>query len=389
MQKTGVIDITVLMTVYNGGGFLKKSVESVLAQTFDNFEFLIVDDCSTDNTASVIESYNDSRIVLYKNAANQGQTRSLNTGLREARGEYIARMDADDMAFPDWLEKLYRFAKNNSEYSVVSCQSIIIDEDDKIKFVTEAPDSYQEVILKNIMESSINHVGSLMRREDIVKEGGYDDNYRIVADYDLWTRLLIKKYKLVNINEILTATRIHGVSATSRGKNTRDLEIVDVMQKNLANFTNSALTKEDLGILWKILHNIKDCVDEAGMAEKLINSVYGSLKPELGLPGDLAQKIKEGKKKQILKKRIFVLLQNGKHDLARDVLKEYIRANGWFNFFGLIYFLSFFPIFTRNIESMYYRSLNLITNARSGAAVERFKNKVLAARPDQRKAGLI
>lgn len=374
MDKTDKIDITVLMTVYNGGHFLRKSIESVLAQTFDSFEFLIVDDCSTDDTVSVIRSYKDDRIVLYENTINQGQTKSLNIGLREAKGRYIARMDADDMVFPDWLEKVYRFAKKNKEYSVVSCQSLIIDENDRIKFATGAPISYQEVILKNIMESSINHVGSLMFREDIVKVGGYDDNYKIVADYDLWTRLLIKRYRLVNINEILTATRIHNVSATWRGKNTRDSEIIEVMQKNMVNFTNSGLMKEELRVLWKILHDIKNCGDEARSADKLINSIYDAIKPELGLSNSLVQKVKERKKQEIFKKRIFTLLQNSKYNRARDALKEYIHAKGWFNFFGLVYFLSFFSIFTKNIEVIYYCILSLLIKVRFGKSIKRLKS---------------
>ncbi len=362
------------MTVYNGGPFLKKSIESVLCQTFDQFEFVVVDDCSSDGSAALLKGYSDSRIVMCNNKVNLGQTKSLNIGLNKARGKYIARMDADDLALPKWLEKVYDFIKKHRMYSVVSPQAIIIDEHNKIKQYTALPLSYQEVILKNIIESTINHVGSLMRREDIVSVGGYDDKYLIAADYDLWTRLLIAGHKLVNTNEILTAIRIHNVSVGMRGQNMRDTEAIDIMQKNIRNFTNCSLTKDEARILWKILHDIKNCSDEACDADKLLNSIYDAIKPELDLPNSLVQKIKERKKQEIFKKRIFVLLQNSKYNRARDALKEYIHAKGWFNFFGLVYFLSFSSMFTKNIGFIYNNILGFLTNVRFSKAIKRLKS---------------
>ena len=99
--------ITVLMTVYNGAAYLRQSVESVLGQTFKDFEFLIIDDHSRDDSLAIARSYKDSRIVVHSNPENKGQVKSLNAGLGLARGDYIARLDADDLAFPRWLEKQF------------------------------------------------------------------------------------------------------------------------------------------------------------------------------------------------------------------------------------------------------------------------------------------
>ena len=98
--------ITVLMTVYNGQDYLRPALESVLAQTYKNFELLIIDDASSDDSLRIIKSYQDPRIAVYSNPQNLGQTRSLNVGLKFATGEYIARMDADDLVFSAWLAEL-------------------------------------------------------------------------------------------------------------------------------------------------------------------------------------------------------------------------------------------------------------------------------------------
>ncbi len=368
------IPLSVLMTVYNGGRYLRHAVESVLTQSYSDFEFLIVDDASTDGSLEIIKTYQDPRIRIIQNSLNQGQTASLNIGLRKARGEFIARMDADDIALPQWLEKVYNFIKKRGDYSVVSPHALIIDEHDKIKQYTGLPLSYQEVILKNITESSINHVGSLMRREDIASVGGYDERYMIAADYDLWTRLLIGGYKLVNMNEILTAIRIHTVSAGTRGKDMRDAEAVDIMQKNIRSFTNCTLTNDETQNLWRILHYIKDCDDEVHNADKLVSSLYENITPDLGLSSTLVQKVKAEKKQEILKKRIYLFLKKKKYTSARDVLKEHIHEKGWFNFFGLVYFLSFFPVFTKNIEVIYYNILSFLTKVRFSKAIKRLNS---------------
>src|SRR3990170_4187453 len=116
--------VTVLMAVYNGGRYLKSSIESVLNQTFRDFEFLIINDCSTDDSVKMIESFNDERIIIHHNENNIGQTKSLNVGLKLARGKYIARMDADDMAFPTWVEELVNYFEKNPKYAVIGAAAV-------------------------------------------------------------------------------------------------------------------------------------------------------------------------------------------------------------------------------------------------------------------------
>jgi len=120
--------ITVLMALYNGGEYLHRSIKSILDQTYKNFELLIVNDCSTDDSVKVIESFNDPRVRIHHNQENIGQTKSLNVGLNLAQGEWIARMDADDFALNHWLAKQMSFVRNHPDYAVVSVDAIVIDE---------------------------------------------------------------------------------------------------------------------------------------------------------------------------------------------------------------------------------------------------------------------
>ena len=156
--------VTVLMPVYNGGEYLKLSIKSILAQTYRDFEFLIINDCSTDNSMEIIRSYRDSRIVVHTNAINMGQTKSLNVGIRLAKGKYIARMDADDMAFPSWLKKLVNYIENHPENIAVGTAAIVIDSVGKTKELRRMPTSFSAILFRIFYAPPMNHVSVLFNR---------------------------------------------------------------------------------------------------------------------------------------------------------------------------------------------------------------------------------
>src|SRR3989344_5781814 len=128
MEKNHFCKISVLMPAYNARKYIGEAIESILNQTFKDFEFIIINDCSTDKTKKIIEEYanKDARIKLINNATNLGLTKSLNIGLKEARGEYVARLDADDVALPERLEKQYEFMEKNKETTLVGAWAEII-----------------------------------------------------------------------------------------------------------------------------------------------------------------------------------------------------------------------------------------------------------------------
>ncbi|MCA9399253.1 MAG: glycosyltransferase family 2 protein, partial [Candidatus Omnitrophica bacterium] len=121
--------ISVVMTVYNAARYVRAAIDSILIQTFTEFEFIIVDNCSSDRTVEIIESYGDKRIILIKNNENVGQTKALNIGLQESMGNYIARMDADDVCVPERLQLQYDFLEEHPEIAVVGSSWIYINDE--------------------------------------------------------------------------------------------------------------------------------------------------------------------------------------------------------------------------------------------------------------------
>jgi len=202
--------VTVLMTVFNGSQYLKKAVDSVLSQTFEDFEFLIIDDCSIDNSVEIIKSYTDVRIQLIKNENNLGQTASLNMGLKFSKGEYIARIDQDDVSMPDRLKKQVKFLNNNLNVVAVGSFFTIIGSDGNSLLNKKLPvgsDSNLFYIITG--HNPLIHPGVLFRKKVIVELGCYREEYMPSEDIDLWLRLYQNSYVCDNIPEYLTCIRRH------------------------------------------------------------------------------------------------------------------------------------------------------------------------------------
>lgn len=197
--------ITVLMPVYNCELYIKEAVDSILNQTFDDFEFLIIDDASTDETVRIIKAYNDSRIQLIEKPLNSGYTNSLNYGLSIARGEYIARMDGDDISLPERFAKQVFFLDANPD--VVLCGTLysIIGSGEIVKY----PENHEEIKFGLLEGNCIVHP-SVMMRKQILDEFSiiYDITKEPAEDYDMWVRL-ISLGEFYNIQEALLNYRFH------------------------------------------------------------------------------------------------------------------------------------------------------------------------------------
>lgn len=182
--------VSVLMTMYNAALDLRAAVESVLAQRFADFEFIIVDDGSTDGSVALVESFADPRIRLVRNAANKGQTACLNQGLALARGEWVARQDADDISLPARLESQMAAVMRDGTLALVGCQAWIIDGGGAFEGTLNLPLGPASIEWAALFENPFIHTAALFRRELIVQLGGYDESFRICQDYDLWERVL-------------------------------------------------------------------------------------------------------------------------------------------------------------------------------------------------------
>lgn len=192
--------VSVVMPVYNGQRYLRQVIDSILNQTFKDFEFIIINDGSTDSTKKILEGYFDRRIVIIENQQNLGFTKSLNRGLKRARGEYIARQDADDISLPERLEKMVDFLDKNKDVGLLGASFIKIDEDGK-EYETCLLDTEDEQIRKRLLVDK--HFGHEMYRKICIeKVGFYRDVLYPCEDYDLNLRIA-EKFKVANIREPL------------------------------------------------------------------------------------------------------------------------------------------------------------------------------------------
>lgn len=200
------------MSVYNGEAYLKESIESILNQTFTDFEFIILDDCSTDNSAEIIKSYNDKRIVYVRNEKNLGLAASLNKGIRLAKGEYIARMDDDDISLPERFEKQVKFLDDNLEYGVVGAWIQVFGKIKRInKFYSDTQKNFYIFLISKVM---VSHPVVMFRKSIMVDNNiFYDEMFRAAQDYKLWNDL---KYvtKITNLQEVLLHYRVHENAST-------------------------------------------------------------------------------------------------------------------------------------------------------------------------------
>lgn len=202
--------ISIVMSVYNGEKFISKAIESVLNQTYSNFEFIILDDGSFDNSLNIIQEYSkrDSRIRIISKK-NTGLTKSLNIGLNLACGQYIARIDSDDVWEKSKLAKQVQFLESYSNYALIGSAYNEIDENDIII-------KHNQTVLLTTTDSQIKerivycnpflHSAVLFRTEVLQSIGGYNEDFKYTQDYELWIRIM-SKYKVANLSDILVSRR--------------------------------------------------------------------------------------------------------------------------------------------------------------------------------------
>ena len=208
--------MSVLMPVHNAEKFLGMAIESILNQTLRDFEFVIINDGSTDSSADIIRSYQDQRIHLFENPVNVGIVASLNRGLSMAKGDFIARMDADDISMPTRLEKQLDFLIHNESIGVVGSKVRFIDHMGKLYHVGFFPKNDSLIRWTMCFSNPMAHGSIMMRREVVMKAGGYPDSP--AEDYNLWEQLSwVTAFS--NLPDVLFHLRRHEESLVSTRRN--------------------------------------------------------------------------------------------------------------------------------------------------------------------------
>lgn len=200
--------VTVLMAVRNGLPYLVEAIDSILRQTLVDFEFLIVDDCSSDGSTDLLKSYIDSRMRIIANSKHQGLSRSLNKGLDSSRGKYIARMDHDDISFSARLAKQSAYLDAHPEVDVVGGWARTLG--GKKEYTWKYPLSHDEICSDFLFNSSLIHSSVMLRKITFDQLGlRYDPKTSRAQDYELWTRAA-GKVRFANFGKVLLRYRIHG-----------------------------------------------------------------------------------------------------------------------------------------------------------------------------------
>ena len=198
--------ISVIMSAYNGERYLREAIDSILNQTFIDFEFLIVNDGSTDSSLKIIQSYDDQRIQVINNEKNIGATKSLNKAIREARGEYIARQDADDVSLPSRFEEQIKYFEKHPEVALLGTSTYSIDKNGNTigKRVALSKPTMKDLLKRNCFSH-----GSVMFNKGVIsKLGDYNELIKYSQDYELWLRIA-KYYEVRNLAQALCKLRAH------------------------------------------------------------------------------------------------------------------------------------------------------------------------------------
>lgn len=302
--------ISVLMPVYNGERFLREAIDSILSQTFRDFELIIINDGSKDKTESIIKSYFDPRIRYVKNEKNLRLIKTLNKGIDLAKGKYIARMDADDVSLPNRLELQYAFMEANPNIGASSSLIYSMAENGEVKGISKfyGCTTTMSCLYSSLLRSPLVHPVSIIRMS-LLKEIKYSDTNDAlhIEDFILWNNVLRHGYKIANLEEPLLYYRDVGESISHKYRKLQKINHAKAVKSQLQYILNLNVTLqevENLFITDKRLH-IKQAFRSFYLLDKIL----------LAFMSKYGKEVDEKDYKQILR-------------LTESVKKEMIMRNG-------------------------------------------------------------
>lgn len=260
--------ISVVMPVYNSAAWLREAIDSILLQSFTDFELILINDGSTDDTASIIKTYTDSRIRYLPNEKNQGLVFSLNRGIDEARGTYIARMDGDDISVTDRFEKQMSYLKDRSDVDVLaSVVQLIDDKGHRTGFWKEDREIVGFEQIKEFMpfNNCIAHP-SIMAKAKLMREFRYRQDQSQAEDYDLWLRLLAAGKIIHKLEEPLLLHRLLPGSYTRKRQQNIFFKLADTKWKFFKNEVREKHVNEF--VVKTLLFSFYDIIRGAGKQVK-------------------------------------------------------------------------------------------------------------------------
>ncbi|MDD5634070.1 MAG: glycosyltransferase [Candidatus Omnitrophica bacterium] len=256
------IMVSVITPVYNNEKYISQCIESILGQTYGDFEYIIVDDGSTDSTLSLAQSYaaKDERIKIVENGKNYGQAYSMNAGVKSSIGDFIVVMDSDDVAMPQRIARQLTFLENNKDYGICGALQIIVDEKDKEISIKEAEQKSGDITQFVHDTAHLSHSTCMFRKQVFQDVGGYRAEFRRAQDYDLFLRIS-EKNKIYNIPEVLLAHRFSIERATISDRRTQLLftEVARRLASQRKTEGADILQKGDVAAFTKLKREVFGC----------------------------------------------------------------------------------------------------------------------------------
>jgi len=255
--------ISVIMPVYNAKEFLSEAINSILDQTFSNLEFIIIDDYSSDGSSEIINKFanQDDRIVSIKNNINLGVTKSLNKGINLSRGKYIARMDADDISFPDRFSIQIEYLESHPETGVLGTGLFYINESGQITGRSIMPNSTDLIRWLLLFDSCLIHPSVLIRSDLLKSNGGYNESIIFAQDYDLWTRLICHS-EIKNLDCCLVKCRQGEKRISALHKTEQNLTANLIASSYWKNYLQIEISQEQISFLKKPFSNQSEIANE-------------------------------------------------------------------------------------------------------------------------------
>jgi glycosyltransferase involved in cell wall biosynthesis len=314
--------VSVIMAAYNGERFLRPAIDSILSQSFRDFELIVIDDCSTDSTSRIMSEVKDERIRVLRNERNLGIAGTLNRGLAVARGEYIALQDHDDVSLPTRFEKQVQHLHAHPEVGLVGSPAWVIDENDRRNGQWRVPFDDIELKWQLLLSEPFLHTAIMLRRRVVEDVGDYsiDPQYRFAEDYEFISRIA-GAYPVANLREPLVAWREHCHSASELNRAQQEKAAFEISLRNIRILCPGAdaTVRRCIQVLLqsKIGDDVNITADEAGGAVAFLESLLGFFYRKYHFPEKSARAHRR-RIQWIFGKHLVALAyrRNGRRDLA-------------------------------------------------------------------------
>lgn len=313
-------DISVIMPVYNTKEeYFREAIQSILSQTFKNFEFIIVDDCSEPYIAEIVRSYSDDRIKYFKLQQNSGAAEARNFALKQVQTPYVAFLDSDDVAYPERLEKQYNYLKNHQEIGCLGTKVDVIGSSG-LSVSFPMPTQHKDIELWILLNGNVLCQSSVMLRKKILDENHiwYNPDYVPAEDYAFWLDL-VGLTKFAVLDEYLGEYRIYPENISNKQKERQCQKGNDAKMKALVNYLGVAWDDKSINVLNKFLSEQKLTSTEIKQIDTILPEVIQKLRDKNCSNLDISRLLTNHFRKLLLHTRTFY----GHYLLMRSSLNKY------------------------------------------------------------------